>query len=478
MNLKQCTLFLLYFALIGCQSPSSKTHQAVGDETALTAWQMSQKQVIDAVRERQFDDAAAQLATMIDEVGDEDSHWQYIRMVLAVLPSEYTKPLIQQAIKRPLIQQSPQHLLGFSRLMMQHKDLNAALQLSNRAIELDQTEAAVYWRARLQAVAKDFSPAEQDYLWLLQQSPDNTDYISQYAALKMQQGDLAAAEDILKIHSEEPRLLYQYILILLQQDKTEQAKQQYQQLMAVINRQILTPEEKLDYGEVALWLSDYDTALSLLSDVNDAQHIYAAKLLLARVYLKQNNPDRAMVLFKQVQNAPPEHAVPAFQMAAEYHYEQADAEQAIAELSEGLRFFKDQPDLLYSRALLYAQEQQVAAAEKDLNKIIEQQPDHADALNALGYTWADNDMNLDQALDYIERANELKPDNSAILDSLGWVHYKRGDLLKAEHFLRQSLRQPGVSEETYEHLIVVLEAQNKTKEADLIRQKLKAFLAD
>ncbi|MFV0543973.1 MAG: tetratricopeptide repeat protein [Marinicella pacifica] len=477
MKLTTCTV-LLCLALIGCQSPTPKAQQTDTDEIAQSEWQIAQKQVIDAVRERQFDDAAAQLATMIDKAGDEDSQWQYIRMVLAVLPSEQAMPLIQQAINRPVIQQSQAHLLAFSRLLMQHKDLAAALPLSNQAVALDKSEAAVYWRARLLAVAKDFLSAEQDYRWLLQQSTDNTDYISQYAALKMQQGDLAAAEDILKIHSEEPRLLYQYILILLQQEKTEQAKQQYQQLMALINRQILTPEEKLDYGEVALWLSDYDTALSLLSDVNDAQHIYAAKLLLARVYLKQDNPDRAMVLFKQVQNAPPEYAVPAFQMAAEYHYEQTDAEQAIAELSEGLRFFKDQPDLLYSRALLYAQEQQVAAAEKDLNKIIEQQPDHADALNALGYTWADNDMNLDQALDYIERANELKPDNSAILDSLGWVHYKRGDLLKAEHFLRESLRQPGVSAETYEHLIVVLEAQNKANEADLIRQKLKAFLAD
>ncbi len=471
-------LLFLCLALIGCQSPSPKTKQADGADSEQTAWQESQKQVIEAVRERQFDEAAGQLKTMISDAGDEDSHWQYIRMVLAVLPTEQSMPLIQQAVEQPVIQQSPAHLLAFSRLLMQHKDIDSALQLSHQAVRLDKSETAVYWRARLLAVAEQFSQAEQDYQWLLQQSPKNTDYISQYAALKMQQDQLSVAETILKDHSDEPRLVYQYILILLQQDKTEQAQQAYQHLIDITANQSLTPEQKLDYGEVALWLSDYDTALTMLRDVNDAQHIDAAKLLLARVYLARKNPERAMVLFKQVQNAPQEHAIPAFQMVAEYHYSEGHVEKAIAELTEGLRFFTEQTDLLYSRALMYAQENQVAAAERDLSTIIRQDPQHADALNALGYTWADNDMNLDKALDYIQQADQLKPNNSAILDSLGWVYYKRGDLLKAEHYLRESLKKPGAGEETYEHLITVLEAQNKNSEAALMRQKLKEFLAD
>jgi tetratricopeptide (TPR) repeat protein len=194
--------------------------------------------------------------------------------------------------------------------------------------------------------------------------------------------------------------------------------------------------------------------------------------------LAQDNPEKAMVLFKQVQNAPQAHAIPAFQMAAEFHYSEDRPDQAIAQLSEGLRFFKAQPDLLYSRALIYAQQNNVVAAEQDLMSIIEQQPEHADALNALGYTWADNDMNLDEALDYISRANELKPDNSAILDSMGWVHFKRGDLLKAEHYLREALKSDARSEESYQHLIEVLEAQNKTQEANFFKQELKDLQAE
>lgn len=475
MNLKHGMILFFALVLTGCQSPAPDSSGAQTDDGELTAWQSEQKQVIDAIRDNRFDAAAEQLQSMISEAGDVDSQWQYIRMILAVLPAERALPLIDDALARDPVRQSSHNLLAFSRLLMQHKKPQRALAISQQVVALEKTEATVFWRARLLAVAREFPQAEEDYQWLLQQSPDNTDYVSQYAALKMQQDQLSAAEAILKDHSDEPRLVYQYILLLLQQEKTTQAEHHYRQLLALVTDQTLTPEQKLDYGEVAMWLADYDTALSLLSDIEDAEHIYAAKLLLARVYLHQDNPERAMVLFKQVQNAPPQHAVPAFQMAAEYHYNEDRMTQAIAELSEGLRFFKAQPDLLYSRALMYAQENQVAAAEQDLTAILDKYPKHADALNALGYTWADNDMNLDKALEYIQQANTLKPNNSAILDSLGWVYFKRGDVLKAEHFLRESLQKPGASDETYEHLIEVLEAQDKTGEADAIRQQWQEF---
>lgn len=478
MNFKLGILFIFVILLVGCQSPSPKAIQTESAETEQTIWQESQQQVIDAVRAKNFEQASALLETMISDAGVDDSHWQYIRMILAVMPTDYAQPLITHAVNQPLVQQSHEQLLAFSRLLMQHNLTEGAIDLAQQAIAISKTEANVYWRARLLAVAKDFAQAEQDYQWLLQQSPQHSDYISQYAALKMQQNQWSAAEDILKHHTDEPRLLYQYILILLQQDKTDKARQQYQKLTALMSDHTLSPEQKLDYGEVAMWLDDYDTAIALLNDINDAEHIYSAKLLLGRVYLAQDNPERAMVLFKQVQNAPQQHAIPAFQMVAEYHYSEDRIQQAIGELSEGLRFFKEQPDLLYSRALMYAQQGQVSAAEQDLNAIIKQQPEHADALNALGYTWADNDMNLDKALDYINQANDLKPNNSAILDSLGWVYYKLGDLQKAEHYLRESLVQAGSSEETYEHLIEVLEAQNKTKEAALIRQQLQQMQGD
>jgi tetratricopeptide (TPR) repeat protein len=78
-------------------------------------------------------------------------------------------------------------------------------------------------------------------------------------------------------------------------------------------------------------------------------------------------------------------------------------------------------------------------------KAIELNPRYADALNYLGYMWADNGMHLDKALELIKRAVELEPDNAAYLDSLGWVHFKKGNLDEALKWLTKAeskLEQP------------------------------------
>ena len=53
--------------------------------------------------------------------------------------------------------------------------------------------------------------------------------------------------------------------------------------------------------------------------------------------------------------------------------------------------------------------------------------------------WADREMHLDEALELIARAVSLDPENSAYLDSLGWVHFRRGDLAEAERWLRRAV---------------------------------------
>jgi tetratricopeptide (TPR) repeat protein len=63
---------------------------------------------------------------------------------------------------------------------------------------------------------------------------------------------------------------------------------------------------------------------------------------------------------------------------------------------------------------------------EELREAIAINPSNADALNYLGYTFADRNVNLSEAYDLIMRALELKPDNGYILDSLGWVYYRQG----------------------------------------------------
>ena len=97
------------------------------------------------------------------------------------------------------------------------------------------------------------------------------------------------------------------------------------------------------------------------------------------------------------------------------------------------------PDLLYSRAMLAEKMGRLDILEADLKRILEDDPDNATALNALGYTLADRTDRYEEAYDYIKRAYEQSPGDFYILDSMGWVLYRLGRLDEAVDFLQQAL---------------------------------------
>ena len=108
--------------------------------------------------------------------------------------------------------------------------------------------------------------------------------------------------------------------------------------------------------------------------------------------------------------------------------------------------------------------------ERDLRYIIEREPDNAMAINALGYTLADRTDRYQEALDLIEQAYRINPDDAAILDSLGWVNYRLGNLQEAEAQLRKALeRFP--DHEVAAHLGEVLWSAGKQREARAIWAK-------
>jgi tetratricopeptide (TPR) repeat protein len=116
-----------------------------------------------------------------------------------------------------------------------------------------------------------------------------------------------------------------------------------------------------------------------------------------------------------------------------------EADAAIQSLTLGLSRLQNSDTLRYSRALLYTREGQLDNAEEDLRSVIEINPDHVDALNTLGYTLADLTDRHSEALPLIERALELRPNDPAIIDSMGWVLFRMGELERAQIYLEQAL---------------------------------------
>ena len=115
-------------------------------------------------------------------------------------------------------------------------------------------------------------------------------------------------------------------------------------------------------------------------------------------------------------------------------WQEVDREAAIA-----IERFGDDRNIVYLRAAALERLDEVDEAAELFGKLIDSQPNDANVANYLGYMWADREMNLDQALELITRAVALEPDNSAFLDSLGWVYFRLGDLEQAEHWLRRAV---------------------------------------
>ena len=101
-------------------------------------------------------------------------------------------------------------------------------------------------------------------------------------------------------------------------------------------------------------------------------------------------------------------------------------QDAIEVYSRGLEQLPDEPRLLYARAMLAIDMDDIVGGERDLRTVLATDPENAEALNALGYTLADRTDRAVEANELIEKAIKLKPDEAAIIDSYGWAQYRLG----------------------------------------------------
>jgi Flp pilus assembly protein TadD len=107
-------------------------------------------------------------------------------------------------------------------------------------------------------------------------------------------------------------------------------------------------------------------------------------------------------------------------------------------LSQGLEELPSHPDLLYETAMLADKLGKHDVAEQLLRKLIQLQPTHAHAHNALGYSLLERNERIDEALELVEKALELAPEDPAIMDSVGWGYYRNGRLDDSVNMLRRA----------------------------------------
>jgi tetratricopeptide (TPR) repeat protein len=140
----------------------------------------------------------------------------------------------------------------------------------------------------------------------------------------------------------------------------------------------------------------------------------------------------------------------------------------------GLSISKDSAKLYFRLGVAYDKKGDRIACIKEMKNVIRIDPEDANALNYLGYTYADLGMNLEEAEELIMRALKLKPDDGYITDSLGWVYYKKGDYEKALITLEKAVTLIPDDPILLEHLgDALIKTQNSEKALEYYKRSLK-----
>lgn len=257
---------------------------------------------------------------------------------------------------------------------------------------------------------------------------------------------------------------------LLLQDREEEALVELDRLKAQVEE-----PDKVDLSIARLYarLEMYDKSIKILRGFLENNNSAEARYLLAVVLAQSEQYEQAL---KELQLIPRDaedyEDVVTFQVRILRFLDRT--EEAVEVLEKAIRFKESRsPDMYVMLAALYQIQNKTDLGRSTFNRgltafpednellyeygqyldtlgskdeamsimqeVIKRQPKHGDALNYVGYSWAEKNVHLDKALLYIQRAVELNPDSAYMYDSLGWVYYKLGRASEAREALEKAV---------------------------------------
>ena len=183
-----------------------------------------------------------------------------------------------------------------------------------------------------------------------------------------------------------------------------------------------------------------DVAISWYNKVQPKERYLEAQIGIANVIARTQTVDKAIEKLDALENLTTEQQIIIIQSQAALLAKAKRNQEAFDLLGKAVKNLPNTPELVYDYALSAERMQKTDIMETELRKVIAAKPDFAAAYNALGYSFADRNIKLDEAIKLIEKALSLSPNDHYMLDSLGWAHYRKGNLDKAIGYLQQAYK--------------------------------------
>jgi tetratricopeptide (TPR) repeat protein len=224
---------------------------------------------------------------------------------------------------------------------------------------------------------------------------------------------------------------------------------------------------RLYLGQIAEERQDAESAIQWYEKVDGGEQYVTARIRLANLLLRSRSLDEARASLQNAVAANVDQRVQLILTEAQLLREAGQSDSAYALLEQQLAEYQDHPDLLYDFAMAAERLNRLDVLETSLRRLIQLKPDHAQAYNALGYTFADRNIRLDEAQALLDKALSLTPDDAFIIDSVGWLQFRLGDLEKALGYLQRAFAaRPDA--EIAAHLGEVLWAMGRHDDANRI----------
>ena len=419
---------------------------------------------IQLARNGQYDESLVYMEKVLQ--GQGDTHFDFLALSAADT-DENTRRGLLQSFERLLAKYpgNGQLIFGKALLMQQDGNTEGALGLLEDNPPQEGEIAPILLRARLLAALDRGDEAMPLLEKNLKKIPDDKRLRLTYARMLVEQNRMDDAKvqfaTLVQQYPDDDELRYSLALVCLEGKAWDEA---YSYLQELVERGSHVDSARLNLGRIAEERGDPQAALDEYAQVGSGTDFLPAQLRQADILIANGRADEASRRLAEARDAQPDYAIQLYLIEAETLANNDKTQSAWLVLQNAIKQNPDDLNLLYTRSMLAEKRDDLAQMEKDLRAILAREPNNAMALNALGYTLSDRTTRFDEARVLIERAHQLNPEDPAVLDSLGWVNYRLGNLDDAERYLRSALeRFP--DHEVAAHLGEVLWANGKQREA-------------
>ncbi len=296
--------------------------------------------------------------------------------------------------------------------------------------------------------------------------PDNKEVNLFYARTLLDQKHYAEARvQFQKLQIAEPEnseLAFAVALLSLQMGELERAEKELQATLSRGKKDADTVHYYL--GQLNEAKKDDVTALAQYKQVVDGDYVYSSRLREAYILNKAGKLNEARAALSSAPATDEQQKVTVVIIEAQMLRDAKQFDTSFQVLSNALKTFPDQQQLMFEVAMAADKLGKTDIFEQTLRNLLQVAPDYAQAYNALGYSFLERNVRVEEGMKLVEKAYQIEPDDAAITDSVGWGYYRLGKLDKSAEYLRRAFSS-NPDPEIAAHLGEVLWAQGKKDEA-------------